>query len=944
MASQGNPQTIQAIQDSEDDGFDGFMELQNVAAAKPEHRPEQPRKRKTPPSRTEKEIQPDPKRQRMGYLDESNAGYVEEGPEGQENETNDLTDALNSFAEMMFDDNPHSRAEIGEKAPANRDLNKPGAVRNMYEYLLEDGVAMRPKSADEGELTEEGELSDNEPLPHQREPDTRKQVGADLREEEHPSATCDSSDEEGDADSESEDKPSTLPQKVAPAFQDDQGEDPALIPGLGSFGSLVPVEPAPKAQVEESDSESESESSSSEEVEGGWSVIKGGPPRTEPSELKVCEQAEKKANEEKGNEKKELDPKDLADALKLSMDKLQKEMVIEKNREVVLQGGVQDPRHMNWTVKNWLPGMTPGQLLELQEKGIDPRGFIEKTKQDLPGILLENPNAKVDPTKPLPSELRKLAEQAKSMLPGNQEKKPDLILLAADKKISRSRSRSRSRSYSSGSSRSGSDSYSSSDYSSDYTSSSSDYSSDDDLHYGKLGGYYRKKTPDSIDGSKSLYVWGFPPQFRSRDLQALFKRFGCYDATVVFQKDGRSRCFGFVDFSTYEEATLARFSLNGIQPSREFKRKLRVAEKTKVGSKKAIAREKVRSQMKKFADQAKQRKTDLMMEFQHRNQRASSMVAQAVRQLEVRYDSMKPVQDPMKQKLSLLANGILGQSVDYKTKIDIINQKIKLYEQKIVEQERINKQSTPAMKSSTQVNNTPPVIPEAQAQHPAGVNQMQPRSIPIKQQNDPAFNGQPQPVAGTPPKADDVREKPTFEGRPRVEPRPKAEPGSLVKEVLKVEQTPKLERRYYPEQPSGPHGEHRPMTHIQHMPSFNRQRKSLAQQRAPIVQHQAPIVGMDVPPPPPPIVNPRSNPNPNRPCQVRNMFTRRFPLPDAPPNNFSFSSLANAGPGLRLPPDDLGIAAPAFRDRTEKIGTLSHRADAPVEQDSIKSKGLRELQ
>jgi len=577
--------------------------------------------------------------------------------------------------------------------------------------------------------------------------------------------------------------------------------------------------------------------------------------------------------------------------------------------------------------------MTPGQLLELQEKGIDPRGFIEKTKQDLPGILPENPNAKVDPTKPLPSELRKLAEQAKAMLPGKVEKKPDLILLAADKKVSKSSSRSRSRSYSSGSS-SRSDSYSSSDYSSDYTSSSSDYSSDDDLHYGKLGGYYRKKTRDSVNGSKSLYVWGFPPQFRSRDLQGLFKRFGCYDATVVFQKDGRSRCFGFVDFSTYEEATLARFSLNGIQPSREFKRKLRVAEKTKVGSKKALAREKVRSQMKKFADQAKQRKTDLMMEFQQRNQRASSMVAQAVRQLEVKYDGMQPVKDPMKQKLSLLANGILGHSMDYKAKIDIINQNIERYEKKIVEQERINMLSNPGMKNNPPNNIQPNNVPQTQAPASAGMTQMQPRSAPIKMQPVPLQNVQPLPLVDTPQKPDDVRPQTKLEGRPRVERQPKIEPQSTVERTPKVELTPKMERRPYPEQQVG----QQPRTYLEKRPPIH-QRQPIVQPRQPIVQQRPPIVGMDVPPPPPPMLNPRMHQHLSNPSnQPRNNYRRPYPLPGAPPNNYAVPSIANSRPPLRIQPDDLGIVAPAFRDRTEKIGTLSHRADAPVEQASIKPK------
>merc|ERR1719193_3069680 len=142
---------------------------------------------------------------------------------------------------------------------------------------------------------EEGELSDNEHLPHQRDLDSKKQVGAALREEEHPNAADYSSDEEADADSESEEKAVTVPPKVAPAFQADPSEDPALIPGLGTAGPLVTAKPVAEDESEESDSESESESSSSEEVEGGWSVIKGGPTRPEPGEKP--EQAEKKSTE-----------------------------------------------------------------------------------------------------------------------------------------------------------------------------------------------------------------------------------------------------------------------------------------------------------------------------------------------------------------------------------------------------------------------------------------------------------------------------------------------------------------------------------------------------------------------------------------------------------------------------------------------------------------------
>jgi len=314
------------------------------------------------------------------------------------------------------------------------------------------------------------------------------------------------------------------------------------------------------------------------------------------------------------------------------------------------------------------------------------------------------------------------------------------------------------------------------------------------------------------------------------------------------------------------------------------------------------------------------------------------MVAQAVRQLEVKYDGMKPLnlKDPMKTKLSLLANGILGPSEDYKTKIDIINEKIKRYEQKIVEQERINKLSNPSMKSVPAINNQPPFAPHTQMPVPVNVNQTQLRSAPISNVFVPQSAGQPQNLVETPPKPVEMRAQPKLEGRPRVG--PKMEPQSAGGHIPKVERTPKVEPRH-PEQLQGAHLGQPPQSFVGQRPPLNQQRPPIGQQRQPILQNQAPIVGLDIPPPPPPIMRPNSNPHhPNHQYQPRSNFMGRFQAPRVPTKNFTLPSVANSRPTLRLPPDDLGIVAPAFRNRTEKIGTLSHRADAPVEQASIKPK------
>merc|ERR1719510_2394630 len=165
------------------------------------------------------------------------------------------------------------------------------------------------------------------------------------------------------------------------------------------------------------------------------------------------------------------------------------------------------------------------------------------------------------------------------------------------------------------------------------------------------------------------------------------------------------------------------------------------------------------------------------------------MVAQAVRQLEVKYDGMKPLnlKDPMKTKLSLLANGILGPSEDYKTKIDIINEKIKRYEQKIVEQERINKLSNPTMKTNPAINNQPPYAPQKHVPAPVNMSQMQHRPPPMSNGFIPQLAGQPPNLVQTPPKPLDVRAQPKLEGRPRVDCRPKMEPPSAGGRIPKVE-------------------------------------------------------------------------------------------------------------------------------------------------------------
>jgi len=572
----------------------------------------------------------------------------EDEPEEEEAGVTSLTEALNTFTQSVVEEGQDSFFLLDG-------TSKPTAVGGDQE---------------EGEDTEEGELSDNEPTARQALEGladlANSVISKGLRQEAEESSSSSSSSED---EAEAQD-PQAAQKKVAPAFQEPIPEPKPV----------VVAKPAAEDEGSDSDSSSsDSDSSSEEGGTGGWTMIKGGPrperpPKLEPV-LGITDGLKKEGDDE-------IDPQGLAEALRSSMENLKKQLHTEKFRENVLQmDPSQDPR--TWLASSWEPEIDEekrNQLkANLKNKEFNAQAFLEQVKK-AQAYDSDDESAvpgKVDPTQLGPANfgltLKKQAEQLGIAKPANKpgptKPKSPLILLrtggVAEPPTNRSRSRTRSRSRS----RSRSSSY----------SSDSGYSSDENLVYGKHGGFYHKKRDDEPPGPRSLYVWGFPPQFRSRDLESLFKRFGCYDASVVFHKDGRSRCFGFVDFLTHEEATLARFAMNGIRPSHDFRRKLRVTEKTEVGSKKAIAREKVRSQMKKFAEEAKRRKEAMIKEFQmsqRRQEKANSLVAQAVRQLETKYVDMQPVLDPVKAKLALLSSGVMGSDLDYKAKIADINQRV----------------------------------------------------------------------------------------------------------------------------------------------------------------------------------------------------------------------------------------------------------------------------
>jgi len=93
----------------------------------------------------------------------------------------------------------------------------------------------------------------------------------------------------------------------------------------------------------------------------------------------------------------------------------------------------------------------------------------------------------------------------------------------------------------------------------------------------------------------SLYVARFPPYYTSKDLLALFDKYGCYKATVVTNDKGLSRCFGFADFPSLECAQLARVKVNG-QKLAGCRKPLLIELKTEPGSKAAIQRDRARKE------------------------------------------------------------------------------------------------------------------------------------------------------------------------------------------------------------------------------------------------------------------------------------------------------------------------------------------------------------
>ena len=67
-----------------------------------------------------------------------------------------------------------------------------------------------------------------------------------------------------------------------------------------------------------------------------------------------------------------------------------------------------------------------------------------------------------------------------------------------------------------------------------------------------------------LDENKKLYVGNLPYSVSSDDLKGLFSEFGeIVDAVVITERDsGRSKGFGFVEFSSIEEAKKAIDAMN----------------------------------------------------------------------------------------------------------------------------------------------------------------------------------------------------------------------------------------------------------------------------------------------------------------------------------------------------------------------------------------------
>ena len=62
-----------------------------------------------------------------------------------------------------------------------------------------------------------------------------------------------------------------------------------------------------------------------------------------------------------------------------------------------------------------------------------------------------------------------------------------------------------------------------------------------------------------------LYVGKLPPHFDNKALEALFSEFGkIVSVNVIMDREtGRSKCFGFVEFESKENAEAAIKALNG---------------------------------------------------------------------------------------------------------------------------------------------------------------------------------------------------------------------------------------------------------------------------------------------------------------------------------------------------------------------------------------------
>jgi len=67
-----------------------------------------------------------------------------------------------------------------------------------------------------------------------------------------------------------------------------------------------------------------------------------------------------------------------------------------------------------------------------------------------------------------------------------------------------------------------------------------------------------------LDENKKLYVGNLPYKLTSDELKSVFSEFGeIIDAVVITERDsGRSKGFGFVEFSSIEEAKKAMEAMN----------------------------------------------------------------------------------------------------------------------------------------------------------------------------------------------------------------------------------------------------------------------------------------------------------------------------------------------------------------------------------------------